>query len=193
MRAPGWRDPRLWVGLLVVTLSVVLGARVVGAADRTIEVWSVAGDHVEGDVLAPEDLVVARVHLAEASAGYLRAQEQLPAVIRLTRAVADGELLPRAAVGAEESGDERLRVPIAVDAHLVPPSVAAGSVVDVYLESGRPALSSVPVVESPALDAGFAATGRRQLVLAVDEGAAHRFFRLLGSLDQPTLTVVRRG
>ena len=33
-RTPGWRDPRLWVGVVVVAGSVLLGARVVGAADE---------------------------------------------------------------------------------------------------------------------------------------------------------------
>ena len=30
---PGWRDPRLWIGLLIVAGSVVLGARLLAAVD----------------------------------------------------------------------------------------------------------------------------------------------------------------
>lgn len=33
---PGWRDPRLWIGVLVVAASVVLGARIVGGSDDTV-------------------------------------------------------------------------------------------------------------------------------------------------------------
>jgi hypothetical protein len=57
----------------------------------------------------------------------------------------------------------------------------------------RPALEAVTVVEAPPLTESFTATGQRQLVLAVEEREAHRFFGLLGSLESPVLTVVRRG
>ncbi len=120
---------------------------------------------------------------------------QLPADLELTRAVDAGELVPRAAVGGPgESGTVQL--PVAVDAEQVPGSVDAGSVVDVWLVpggAGRPALSAVTVVDAPPLDGGFTTSGKRQLVLAVPEADAARFFRLLGSRDDAVLTVVRRG
>ena len=52
---------------------------------------------------------------------------------------------------------------------------------------------AVTVVDAPPLTESFTATGKRQLVLAVEEQEAHRFFGLLGSLESPVLTVVRRG
>jgi len=196
---PGWRDPRLWVGVLIVAVSVVAGARLLSAADDTVPVWSVAGDMGAGDEVHPEDLVATRVRFADAGdlAGYFTADDELPADLVLTRGVGAGELLPRAAVGS--AGQSRtLQVPVAVDAEQVPGSVRAGSVVDVYLVSqpgGKvgPALSAVTVVDAPPLEESFAATGKRQLVLAVEEQDATRFFRLLGSLESPVITVVRRG
>ena len=79
---------------------------------------------------------------------------------------------------------------MAVDAEQVPGSVQAGSVVDVYLVSepgGKPgpALSAVTVVDAPPLEQSFAATGKRQLVLAVEEQRRHALLpapRLLGRL-----------
>jgi hypothetical protein len=207
---PGWRDPRLWVGVLIVTVSVVAGARLLGAADDTVSVWSAASDLGAGDTLTADDLVSTRVRFADDGDldGYFTVGDELPADLELTRGVGAGELLPRAAVGS--AGDsELLQVPIAVDAGQVPGSVQSGSVVDVYLvpssatrsrpggkaagASAGPALSAVTVVEAPPLDEGFAATGQRQLVLAVDDAGARRFFALLGSLDSPVITVVRRG
>jgi len=196
---PGWRDPRLWVGVLIVAVSVVAGARLLSAADDTVPVWSVASDMGAGDEVHPEDLVATRVRFADAGdlAGYFTADDELPADLVLTRGVGAGELLPRAAVGS--AGQSRtLQVPVAVDAEQVPGSVRAGSVVDVYLVSqpgGKvgPALSAVTVVDAPPLEESFAATGKRQLVLAVEEQDATRFFRLLGSLESPVITVVRRG
>ena len=211
---PGWRDPRLWVGVVIVAVSVVAGAKLVGAADETVAVWATASDLGAGDRVGPDDLVPTRVHFAEDGDldGYFTVDEQLPADLELTRGVGAGELLPRAAVGS--AGDSGLlEVPVAVDAEQVPASVRSGSVVDIYLvpstgpgASGRgascardscahsgPALSAVTVVDAPALDQGFAATGKRQLVLAVDEQDAREFFARLGSSDSPVITVVRRG
>ena len=37
---PGWRDPRLWVGVVLVTGSVVAGARLLAAADDMAPVWA---------------------------------------------------------------------------------------------------------------------------------------------------------
>ena len=210
--APGWRDPRLWIGIVIVAVSVVAGARLLSAADDTVSVWAVAADVGAGDVLSPDDLVATRVRFADEDglAGYFTVDERLPADLEVTRGVGGGELLPRAAVGAAGSGST-LQVPLAVDAEQVPGSVGAGSVVDVYLvapvgsapgaggrgargaEPARPALAGVTVVDAPALAETFGTSGKRQLVLAVEEPEVRRFFRLLGSLDGPVVTVVRRG
>ena len=48
VRAPRWLDLRLVLGVLLVLGSVLLGARVVGAADATVPVWAVAGDLAAG-------------------------------------------------------------------------------------------------------------------------------------------------
>lgn len=202
---PGWRDARLWVGAAIVAVSVIGGARLVGAADDSVPVWAVASDLGAGDTVTPDDLVSRQVRFADAGQleEYFRADAELPADLSLSRGVGAGELLPRAAVGATaETGT--LQLPVAVDAALVPPSVGSGSVVDVHLTGAagdrpraagkaRPVLAAVSVLEAPPLDEGFAVSGKRQLVLGVTEEDAARFFRLVGGLDAPALTVVRRG
>ena len=113
-----------------------------------------------------------------------------------------GELVPRTAVGP--AGDEGLlQVPVAVDAERVPPSVAAGSVVDLYvLPSGgdrcaarcAPVLTSVTVISASSLDEGFGASGQRQLVLGVAELTPH--FQCVrgraGNMDTLTVRIERR-
>ena len=59
--------------------------------------------------------------------------------------------------------------------------------------SGSPVLSGVTVADAPAVEDQFGPDGSRMLVLAMDEPAAHRFFRLLATTDEPALTVVGRG
>ena len=204
--APGWRDPRLWIGVAIVAASVLAGALVLGTSDDTVPVWATTAAMGAGQAVSAGDLAVRRVRFADSSdAGrYLDADRPLPAGLRLLRGVGAGELLPRAAVGP---GDVSLRqVPISVAPDQVPRDVAAGTLVDVYLRPashsgcqeapvcrGRPVLAGVTVLDAPPVDQEFGSDGGRMLVLGMSGGQAHRFFRLFASTDGPALTVVGRG
>lgn len=200
--APGWRDPRLWVGVALVAGCVVAGARVVGGADDTTQVWALGTDLAPGEEVAPEDLVARRVRFAEPAAleRYLPVEEPLPAALALDRAVAAGELLPRAALGDAAAADV-VEVPLAVPPGQVPPSVDRGDVVDVWVaasaeEPGAPArlvLDDVAVVDAPPLAESFGATGERQLVLAVDQQQADVLPRALGAAAAGAVTITRQG
>jgi hypothetical protein len=205
--APGWRDPRLWVGVAIVAASVLVGAVVLGSSDDTVPVWAAGGSMGAGHVLTSDDLTVRRVHFADDSdAGlYLPADQQLPADLRLLRAVGAGELVPEAAVGP--AGGVTLReVPVSVAPDQVPGAVGVGDTVDVYLRpgsrsgcaaslvcNGLPVLAAVTVLDAPPADEAFGSDGSRMLVLGMGDGDARRFFRLLASTDNPSLTVVGRG
>ena len=206
---PAWRDPRLWIGIVLVAVSVVVGARVLAAADDTVQVWAAAGDLGAGQRIEADDLVAQRVRFADADAlaGYFTVDDELPADLELTRSVGKGELLPKAAVGTPAQTG-LVEVPIAVDPELVPPSIEPGDVVDVYIvaplsadTAGKqqqpppagPALTQATVVDAPELESSFGTSGKRQLVLGVPEDAAPTFFALLAQYDAPSLTVVRRG
>lgn len=203
-RAPGWRDPRLWVGVVVVAASVLLGARVLGAADQTVTVWAAATELAPGTVLAEDDLVALRVRFADDTdlSAYLLTTQSLPAGATLTRGVGAGELVPAAALG--EPGDTGLlQVPVAVEPEQLAGGVVAGSRVNVYLvsrggadrgyDSGEPVLEDVAVLDATAPDDGYAASGLRRLVLGVPEQDAARFYGLLGSLTDPLVSVAARG
>ncbi len=206
--APGWRDPRLWIGIAIVAVSVVAGARLLGAADDSVAVWAVESDMGAGDTVTADDLVSQRVRFVEDGdlETYFVVAEELPSGLQLKRGVGAGELLPRAAVGPAAEGDT-IQLPVAVDSSLVPPAVRAGSVVDVYLtgtagegsggsgatDRSEAVLTGVTVIDVPVIDESFAVSGRRQLVLAVTEEDAARYFRVVGPLDDPSLTVLWRG
>ncbi|HVX55027.1 hypothetical protein [Nocardioides sp.] len=202
---PGWRDPRLWLGVAIVAGCVVAGARVLGSADDTVAVWAVRADEGSGAVLTRADLVVHRVRFDSAGdlAGYYRADDALPDRLELVRGVGRGELLPRSAVGTTTAGT--VQVPLAVDPAQVPPAVGTGSVVDVYVVGSpadaasdsagavSPALDAVTVVAAPHPDQGFgSAQTRRQLTVAVPERQVQAFFGLMAQADDPALTVVLR-
>jgi len=202
---PGRRDPRLWIGVLIVAASVVAGARLLAAADDTVSVWAATRDMGAGDSVTADDLVVRQVRFSETTDldRYFDADAPLPTDAQLLCGIGAGELMPRTAIGP--AGDDGLLLlPVAVEAEQVPPSVAAGAIVDVYLVpaagsecgtacDGRPVLSGVTVVEASAVEEGFAATGKRQLVLGVRADDASAFFKALGGGHGPTVTVVRRG
>lgn len=203
-RAPGWRDPRLWIGVVVVAASVLLGARVLGAADDTVTVWAAAGELAPGTTLAEDDLVAVRVRFADDTdlSAYLLTAEALPADATLVRGVGAGELVPVAALG--EPGDTGLlQVPVAVEPEQLAGAVTTGSRVNVYLvsrggadrghDSGEPVLEDVEVLDAAAPDDGYAASGLRRLVLGVAEEDASRFYELLGSLTDPLVSVAARG
>jgi hypothetical protein len=195
----------MWVGVLIVAVSVVVGARVFAAVDDTVAVWAVSEESGAGDTLDAGDLVSRRVLFADTGdlGGYFRVDDELPADLTLLRGVGEGELLPRGAIGtAAQAGT--VRVPVAVDTEQVPGSVGAGSVVDVYLvrrgqetgeaaSEGGPALAEVTVLEAPALEESFGTSGKRQLVLAVPDADAPAFFALLGAGEEPVVTIVQRA
>ncbi|NHA00170.1 hypothetical protein G5V59_08545 [Nocardioides sp. W3-2-3] len=89
----GWRDPRLWLGVLLIAGSVVLGARLLAAADDTVTVWGMAADRGSGTPVAAGDLAVQRVRFSDgaALAHYFPADQPVPDDLVLTRAVGAGE------------------------------------------------------------------------------------------------------
>lgn len=199
----GWRDPRLWIGLLIVAGSVLLGARLLAAADDTVTVWAVVGDHGPGAPVAADDVVAVRVRFANDGelARYLLAADPFPDDVVLSRGIGAGELLPRSAI-ADPTEAGTVRVPLDLEPHRVPGTVDTGSVVDVYVGGvgGRgqrvaagPALSAVTVVAAPPVEESFAVTGTRQLVLAVDDAEVAPFLARLDGQDDPVVRIVQRS
>ncbi len=198
---PGWRDPRLWVGVALVAASVVVGARVLAQADEAAVVWAAASDLPAGQALSEGDLVATRVRfLDDDEQRYLAADQALPDQHTLLRPVAAGELVPAAAIGDPGTGS-LLSVPVSVSRLSVPPDVGPGTVVDVWVTveaaSGktvsRPLLSGVVVLDSPPATDGFGATGDRQLVLGVDPADEAALGKTLAAAEDSGLTIVGRG
>ena len=200
--APGWRDPRLWVGVVLVTGSVVAGAGIMAGADDTTSVWAASGDLVAGQTLTSDDLTATRVRFAEAADGerYLAVDEQLPDELTLVRAVEAGELLPASVLGAE-SGQETVTVSIAVAPEHVPTDLETGSHVDVWVvgedrRSGRAAelvLDDIVIIDAPIVSDSFATSGNRQLVLAVPVTDEEALARVLAASGDNLVRVVGRS
>jgi hypothetical protein len=150
VRRPGWRDPRLGMGVLLVVCSVALGAWTLGRAEDGIPVY------VAGDVLTPgEPVTVARLTVTTTSVPgdlYLRADAPLPADAVATRLVGAGELVPARAVGSPKDVEVR-PVAVTVDGALSA-SVTEGALVDLWLTEARPPAGGGGERTEPALVAG---------------------------------------
>jgi hypothetical protein len=125
-----WLDARLLVGLLLVLLSVVVGAKVFADADQRVRVWSVTRDLGVDTPLSSDDLRARSVSLDDVTGRYLSAGQDLEGLV-LTRPVGRGELLPVSAVGRADA-TERRRIVIEVDRFGVA-GIVKGRVVDVYV------------------------------------------------------------
>jgi len=148
LAAPSWRDPRLLVGLVLVLVSVLLGARAVGAADRTTEVFAAATTLGVGGPVSAEQLRVVRVHVdAATAAAYVPADRPPAPDAVLLRALASGELLPRSALGSTADLTSR---PVTLPLPDEPPQgVATGAQVDVWVTTPAAAGASATATVVP--------------------------------------------
>lgn len=201
---PGWRDPRMALGVLVLAGSVVLGAVVLDQSDKTVPVWAMTADVGVGQALEPAALEQRRIRFADADLAdrYLSAAQAPPEDVVLTRAVGAGELLPRAALGTADDTVEVVEVPVAAPVEAVPTTVRAGSVVDVWVspegrvepgaDGAEQVLDDVTVIAAPAAAEGFTPSGTRQLILAVPaEQADTALPRLLAAVGGTGVVITR--
>jgi hypothetical protein len=197
-----WRDPRLWVGLVLVASSVLVGARVLAAADDTVGVWAAARDVGAGAPLTRDALTVQQVRFADAatSRSYLPARVPLPADAVAGHDVSAGELLSRAAVTARQGTAYEL--PVVVGAEGAPEDLVVGDVVDVWVGpqpgsgSDSPAqqmLTAVPVVGAVRSTGPFGEAAARQVLLGIDEATAEGLGPLLGRMSSGSVVLVRHG
>ena len=130
---PRWRDARLLGGLLLVLLSVVLGARLLAAADDTVPVWSVRADLAAGSTLQADDLRAVDVRLGEAAGRYVGTSGESPVGWVTTRPVSAGELLAVSAVTQPATAPALRSVTVPVEKFHAPGDLARGQRVDVYV------------------------------------------------------------
>lgn len=152
VQRPGWRDPRLGVGVLLVASSVALGAWTLGEGDGGVPVYVARDVLTPGEPLTLDALVVVSAAVPERGV-YLQADEPLPVDAVVTRLVGSGEIVPAAAVGS--ATDVAVRpVSVAVGGSLSS-SVVAGALVDLWLTVAPPATAGTSTEPAePVLVAG---------------------------------------
>ncbi len=148
LATPGWLDSRLVLGVLLVLVSVVVGARVLSSADRSTLVWAASKDLTAGTLLAEGDLQPVRVRLFESAAQYVGAGGQPPVGYVVRRGLGAGELLPEGVLSEPDRGAELRLVTVPVQAGHYPPTLRDDQRVDLWV---TPEVTAAPAAE-PAAD-----------------------------------------
>ena len=160
---PGWRDPRLWIGVAIVAASVLVGAKFLGDADDSVAVWSVSDDMGAGDTVGDADVVARNIRFVQASDAdrYVAADEPLPDDATLTRDIGAGELLPRSAIGT--SSETTLKtLTFEFEGAGVPAGLTQGDRVDVYVTSVAKDKAGKVTSVDPVAQTGFDRAGRHR-------------------------------
>lgn len=202
-RRTRWRDPKLWLGIVLVLASVVLGARLFASADDTVAVWQVSHDVAAGTTVATSDLSLTRVHFDDAAvaAQYLPAGHPVQPGARATRDLHAGEILSVSAVGSASATPTR-ELPLGVGATHQPADLRSGDHVEVWAVPGsssgvgsRPAappslvLSDVTVLSVGGSAVGVAA--ERQVLVSLPPRAD--VGSILRELSGASVVLVRLG
>lgn len=179
------------LGVLLVLVSVVVGARVLSAADRSTLVWAVTRDVAPGTALRAGDLELARARLFDAAGRY--ASGPRPEGYVTQRGLGAGELLPVAALRRPEVEVDFRYVTVPVLPGHLPPDLDRGQQVDVWVTPGRDA-GTAGSSPAPAADptAGRPAAGSRLVLpgVAVFAKPAEAAFGG-GSTERPVVLTVR--
>ncbi|WP_247042592.1 hypothetical protein [Arthrobacter rhizosphaerae] len=131
LKKPSWKDPRLLVGLLLVLASVVGVVSLVGAADRTTDVYVAREAIAVGERLTSDNTARAKVRLGELEEHYITGEAGLPEGLVAVQRIGKDQLLPKESLGKPDELD-RKPVAITIDEPL-PDQARAGSRVDVWV------------------------------------------------------------
>lgn len=179
LKRPGWKDPRLLVGILLVLVSVAAVVFLVRQADSRIEYWAAAEDITPGAEIKEEHLTVVSANLGDVSEGYLSADQPVPERMFAVATIRQGELLPAGGLAAQDP-EQRQQVTVQVS-DVVPEHLSNGDRVDLWVafpdDTGRgffePELIAVSaeVVGTSETTTAFGAgvTGNVALMLGPDE------------------------
>lgn len=198
VRSPSWLDTRLVLGVALVLISVLLGARTLSGADDAQLVWSASRDLAAGTVLAEDDLTLAKARLFGTSGRYLAGSKPVGYLVR--RSVSASELVPVDALVAPGPTSSRREVTVPVLAGHLPPDLRRGEQVDLYVTpddkavqrgvaAGPRLVLAALTVADVVRSGGLGASGQDQpVVLAV---APPQVLAVVQALSEGRLDLVR--
>jgi hypothetical protein len=182
VRSPSWLDLRLVAGVVLVLVSVLVGVRVVSAADRTTHFWAASHNLAAGVVVTASDLRSVAVRMPSGSANYLSSSVAVTGSA-LNRAIGAGELIPKSALGAVTAAIT-VTIPLGGDNA---PKISAGQRITVWVSTAlcrsATVIDEVTVQGVQTARAGtLDASGGEDVIVRVSPQLADRVIQAL-SLD----------
>lgn len=193
--APSWRDPRLLLGVLVVLISTIVGARAFAAQDDTARYWAARSDVTVGSEVDKDDFTAVSAHLSkDAESQYMRVEHELPADFDEMVWAHDVEAGALIDVGSLVLAEEKPagELPLKVALGSAPADLRAGQRVDVWVGPGpgdpvedgsKRVLSKVRVLSTGSADRTKSGSLDRTVLVAAGEG----------ELNDKTLSAVSAG
>jgi hypothetical protein len=135
-----WRDGRVLAGIVLIVVSMLIGARVLAAGGDTVSAWQATRDLAPGAIVSADDVVA--VAIPTSLAGAYAPGDALPAT-PLDRPLLAGEVLP---VPSESAALDVRWVTVPVEPLRAPVDLAPGERVDVWATQGAD-LGAVPIPE----------------------------------------------
>ncbi|MFC6155095.1 CpaB family protein [Kribbella jiaozuonensis] len=198
-RKARWKDSRLVLGVLLVAVTALAGAKLLSSADDTTTIWAAKHDLKVGVPLTDDDLTTVRVRFTSSSDAerYLAADANVKGLV-VGRAVDEGEFLPKDAAVAK-SDQDRTELPLSVATGRLPSDTAIGDIVDVWVvpkEEGQPARplwSSVRVLQIDSVKGVSGSTARRQVLIGLTTADLPRIPAALTAIGAGEPTLVRKA
>lgn len=199
LHKPGWRDPRLIVGLLLVVLAVAGVLTLVSLQNKTVPMFVANRNISLGERIDPSELHVVDVRLDAVQDQYLTAEKAPAGDLQAKSLIRAGELVPLASIGGRDpQGRKPLSVELSRD---LPVAVKVGTQVDVWAaergansttyQEPKRLLETVEVSAIHELDSGFGGvSGQVVELLVTDEDLPDMISALA---NEARLTVVYAG
>ena len=133
LKSPSWLDGRLVIGVVLVLLSVVVGAKIISSSQRYDVMWAASRDIAPGTTLIKSDLVQVNVRFKDHGALYISAAGASPVGRVTVSPLANGQLIPLVAVPSTPPLAVRLvTIPVA-KLHMPRGNDLHGVQVDLYI------------------------------------------------------------
>jgi hypothetical protein len=198
-RRARWKDGRLVLGVLLVAITALAGAKLLSSADDTTAIWAAERDLPAGTKLTSEDLTTVRVRFtsSDAAGQYVAADANLQGLV-MVRAVKAGEFVPRQAAVSQTDND-RTELPLAIATGRLPADTAAGDQVDIWVipkDAAQPARKLWETVRVSQVDAVKGVSGgsaRRQVLIGLDPADLPKLPAALAAMSAGEPVLVRRG
>jgi hypothetical protein len=190
------------LGVLLVAITALAGAKLLSSADDTTAIWAADKDIPAGTKLTGDDLTSVRVRFTskEEANQYVAADAELRGLVAV-RAIGAGEFVPRQAALSQADND-RTELPLSVQTGRLPADTAAGDQVDVWVvpkagngqdQPARRLWDKIRVVQIDSVKGVAGGSARRQVLVGLNPADLAKLPSALAAMSSGEPVLIRRG